>query len=233
MSNPSPASPPGPVIELRSVRLTYPGPPLVDAVGPCDLTLAEGDYVALMGRSGSGKTSLLNIVGLLRRPTGGEYFLSGIPTTALGDGERASLRSQLLGFVFQSFWLQPHRSALDNVAMGLLYRGSALGERRDAAYDALNQVGMSHRAEFSPRQLSGGEQQRVAIARALVGRPHVLLCDEPTGDLDSRTATEIMSVIAEQVERGVTVLLITHDEDVASCADRIVNLQDGAIAPAT
>ncbi|WP_404871002.1 ABC transporter ATP-binding protein (plasmid) [Kitasatospora griseola] len=220
-----------PVIEFRGVGLTYPGPPPVTALRPCHLTVQQGEYVTIVGPSGSGKSTFLNIVGLLDAPTTGQYLLDGIDTAVLPDTDRTALRGRRIGFVFQSFHLLAHRSATENVALGMLYttakgrRGAA--ERRMRAQDALLKVGLGHRLDSLPTRLSGGERQRVAIARALVGNPSLLLCDEPTGNLDSRTADSILALLDELHEAGMTVLLITHDPQVASRAQRMITIRDG------
>jgi putative ABC transport system ATP-binding protein len=225
---------PGPVIELRGVGLTYPGPPPVAALRPCDLTVRHGDYVTVIGPSGSGKSTFLNIAGLLDAPTTGTYLLDGIDTATLTDAERTALRGRRIGFVFQSFHLLPHRSALENVALSTLYtvgRGRKLAaERRERAREALEKVGLGHRLDSLPTRLSGGERQRVAIARALMGRPSLLLCDEPTGNLDSATADAILALLDQLHRDGMTVLLITHDPQVAERAERTITIRDGVLS---
>jgi putative ABC transport system ATP-binding protein len=218
------------VVELDGVCLTYPGSPPVTAVRDCGLVVHRGEHVAIVGPSGSGKSSLLNLLGLLDRPTRGHYLLDGIDTTELRDGARTALRANRIGFVFQAFHLLPHRTALENVMLGQLYAGMPRRKRSAAAEAALGRVGLSHRMAADPLTLSGGERQRVAIARALVARPSLLLCDEPTGNLDSATARSVMSLIGELHDEGVTVLTITHDAEVAAVASRIVVMRDGVLS---
>ncbi|MFE2721366.1 ABC transporter ATP-binding protein [Kitasatospora sp. NPDC059327] len=222
-----------PLVEFRQVGLTYPGPPPVVALTPCDLSVDPGEYVTVTGPSGSGKSTFLNIAGLLDTPTTGRYLLDGIDTGPLPDGERAALRGRRIGFVFQSFHLLPHRSAAENVALALLYTAArgrrAAAERRARAREALARVGLDHRADALPTRLSGGERQRVAIARALVGRPALLLCDEPTGNLDTVTARSVLALLDELHAQGLTVLLITHDPQVAARGRRTVAIRDGVL----
>ncbi|WP_406088279.1 ABC transporter ATP-binding protein [Kitasatospora purpeofusca] len=222
-----------PVIEFRQVGLTYPGTPPVEAFKPADLRIENGEYVTVIGPSGSGKSTFLNIAGLLDGPTGGRYLLDGIDTAALTDGDRAALRGQRIGFVFQSFHLLPHRSAAENVALAMLYAPTAdrrrAAQRRGRARDALAQVGLSHRINSLPTRLSGGERQRVAIARALVGEPSLLLCDEPTGNLDTATAESILGLLDGLHSAGLTIVLITHDPQVAARAERTVAIRDGIL----
>jgi putative ABC transport system ATP-binding protein len=216
-----------PVIALQGVAKSYPGPPLVEALQPVDLAVPRGDYLAIVGPSGSGKSTLLNLVGLLDRPTSGRYELSGTDTAALGESERTALRGRRIGFVFQSFHLIPYRTATENVALAQLYVTSRRGERTAAARAALRRVGLGHRLDALPTTMSGGERQRVAIARALVNTPDLILCDEPTGNLDSTTAASVMDLIEELHADGVTVVVITHDPTVAARAQRRVTIHDG------
>ncbi|MFI2352016.1 ABC transporter ATP-binding protein [Streptomyces sp. NPDC019443] len=218
-----------PVIEFRQVGLTYPGPPPVEAFKPCDLTVAKGEFVTVVGPSGSGKSTFLNIAGLLDAPTSGTYLLDGIDTGALKDGDRTALRGRRIGFVFQSFHLLPHRSALENVLLALVYSGTPRAERKPRAHEALTQVGLGHRIDALPTRLSGGERQRVAIARSLVARPSLLLCDEPTGNLDSANAESVLALLEELHESGMTVLVITHDPAVAARGSRMVGIHDGVL----
>ncbi|MCX5210066.1 ABC transporter ATP-binding protein [Kitasatospora sp. NBC_00240] len=222
------------VVEFRAVGLTYGGTPPIEAFRPCDLAIQQGEYVTVTGPSGSGKSTFLNIAGLLDTPTTGSYLLDGIDTAALSDGDRAALRGSRIGFVFQSFHLLPHRSATENVALAMLYtrahghQGGA--ERRELAREALGRVGLEHRLDALPTKLSGGERQRVAIARALVCRPSLLLCDEPTGNLDTATADSVLTLIDELHAAGMTIILITHDSEVAARARRTLSIRDGALA---
>ncbi|WP_309063861.1 ABC transporter ATP-binding protein [Streptomyces sp.] len=226
MTPPSDATP---VIEFRQVALTYPGPPPVEALKPCDLTVERGDFVTVVGPSGSGKSTFLNIVGLLDKPTAGRYFLDGHDTVALRDAERTALRGRRIGFVFQSFHLLPHRSAQENVELALIHGGTPRARRGPAAREALERVGLGHRTESAPTRLSGGERQRVAIARALVSRPALLLCDEPTGNLDTSNARSVLGLLEELHADGMTVLVITHDPDVARRGSRTVTIRDGRL----
>ncbi|MCW2776562.1 MAG: transporter related protein [Frankiales bacterium] len=204
----------------------------VEALRGVSLTIAQGDYVAVVGPSGSGKSTLMHLLGGLDRPTTGTLRVGGRDVADLTEDELAQVRNETLGFVFQAFQLLPRTSAVDNVAMPLVYRGVKRLERRDRAVAALTQVGMGHRLDHRPNQLSGGEQQRVAIARALVGQPQVLLADEPTGNLDSRTGEEVMALLERlNAEQGVAVVLVTHDRDVAARARRQVRVRDGRLEP--
>ncbi|MFD7560080.1 ABC transporter ATP-binding protein [Streptomyces sp. NPDC059835] len=222
-----------PVIRFEQVALRYPGPPPVDALQPCDLTVERGEFITVVGPSGSGKSTFLNVTGLLDSPTGGRYLLDGIDTGTLADRDRTALRGHRIGFVFQSFHLLPHRSALENVTLAMLYTRVPRAERLDRARTALEQVGLGHRVDSVPGRLSGGERQRVAIARALVGRPSLLLCDEPTGNLDSANAAAVLSVLEDLHETGMTVLVITHDTEVAARGRRTVTVRDGVLREAS
>lgn len=219
-----------PVICLRSVGKEFPGVPPSTVLRDFSLTIDHGEYVAIVGPSGSGKSTFLNIVGLLDTPSCGEYLLDGIDTSELREDERTALRARAIGFVFQDFHLLPFRTAVENVALGLMYSGSTARERRRRARDMLDRVGLSHRAESLPSTMSGGERQRVAIARALVGDPQLLLCDEPTGNLDSRTATQILDLFDALHDGGVSILVITHDLVTAQRAARQVAIADGRVA---
>lgn len=218
------------VAELDGVRLTYGSSPPVAALRGCDLSVRAGEMVAVMGRSGSGKTTLLHVLGLLHRPDEGTYRLDGFDVSTLGERARARLRSRDIGFVFQSFHLIGHSTAVENVTLALLHKGTPRKARRGLAEEALSRLGLSHRLHAMPNQLSGGEQQRVAIARAIVGSPRLLLCDEPTGDLDSQTADEVLTRLGELNAEGVTTVVITHDPRVASTAGRRFRMVDGTIA---
>ncbi|MEU6357438.1 ABC transporter ATP-binding protein [Streptomyces sp. NPDC047072] len=227
--SPLPAGVRPPVVELAAVELTYPSVPPVAAVRSCDLTVRGGEYVAVVGASGSGKSSLLNVLGLLDRPTAGRYLLDGVDTTGLPDAERTALRAHRIGFVFQAFHLLPHRTAVENVMLGLLYSQVPRRRRRALAAQALERVGLGHRLDAEPTTLSGGERQRVAIARALAVQPSLLLCDEPTGNLDSATARTVLDLIAGLHREGVTIVMITHDTSVADGAGRVVRMRDGVL----
>jgi putative ABC transport system ATP-binding protein len=221
--------PRGPVIELRGLARTYPGPPPVEALRPADLAIDEGDYVTVTGPSGSGKSTLLHLLGLLDTPTGGSYLLDGVDTGSLPDRDRSALRGRRIGFVFQSFHLLPYRTAEENVLLAQLYNRTPRPHRRPAARNALERVGLSHRVDALPTTLSGGERQRVAIARALVSRPSLLLCDEPTGNLDSGSAATVLDLFDELHADGYTVVVITHDPNVAGRASRTVSIKDGVV----
>ena len=220
---------PAPVLELRDVRKVYPGAVPVVALDGVPLIVAAGEFVAIMGPSGSGKSTLMNLIGLLDRPTSGTYRFDGREVQALSDGQLAAARRERIGFVFQSFNLFPRKSAVDNVALPLKYAGVPHGERRRRAAAMIERVGLAGRSGHRPKALSGGEQQRVAIARALVNEPAVILADEPTGNLDSRTGEDVLSLLQTLNERGVTLLVVTHDERVAHHAGRIVRLADGRL----
>jgi putative ABC transport system ATP-binding protein len=197
--------------------------------GVC-LAINPGEYVAIVGPSGSGKSTLMHLLGLLDRPTSGTIRVGGVDATTLDDSELARLRNEMIGFVFQSFQLLPRTTALDNVALPLLYRGERKSIRRERAAAALGAVGLSHRLHHKPAQMSGGEQQRVAIARALVTEPALLLADEPTGNLDTATGDDIMTTLEQlNVERGVAIAIVTHDRDVAARAGRQIRVRDGLL----
>ena len=218
-----------PVVELEALTRTFPGSPPVAAVKDVSLTVADGDYVAIVGPSGSGKSTLLHIIGCLDTPTAGTYRLLGHDTGALSDGLRTSLRGSEIGFVFQAFHLLPYRSVVENVETGLVYNRTPRRTRRRRAAEALERVGLGHRMNFTPRQLSGGERQRVAIARAVAANPTLLLCDEPTGNLDTRTTESILDLFDELRADGLTLVVITHDERVSLRAERRAQMVDGEL----
>ena len=218
-----------PALELRNVTKSYPGQPPVVALDDVSLTVPHGGFVAIVGPSGSGKSTLLNIVGTLDRPTSGQVSINGNDVSNLPDRMLSAVRSSLLGFVFQQFFLLDGTSALDNVANGLLYSGGNRNERRERAAEALKKVGLEHRLFHLPNELSGGEKQRVAIARAIVGRPQLVLADEPTGALDTKTSDSIVALLTELNEAGSTILVITHDRELAARIPRQVRFRDGCI----
>lgn len=219
-----------PVIRARGLSKTYPGPPAVHALGPVDLMVARGDYLAIRGPSGSGKTTLLNLLGLLDTPSAGDYVLDGIDTRSLGENQRTALRGHRIGFVFQDYQLLDSLTPAENVALAELYTDTPRRSRLPRARDALARVGLADRADANAATLSGGEKQRVAIARALVGAPSLLLCDEPTGNLDSANAARILDVIDDLHASDVTIIVITHDETTSSRAARALFLHDGLFA---
>ena len=229
---PAAVAAPVPAIELRDVTRSFPGPPEVQALKGVSLSVADGDYLSVTGPSGSGKSTMLNVLGLLDRPTVGEYRLGGVLTGSLGEDERAALRARHLGFVFQAFHLMSRRSVLENVLLPMLYNGTPRAEREPRAREALERVGLGHRIDFLPGTLSGGERQRVAVARAVASRPRVLLADEPTGNLDQGTSAEIMALFEELHTGGLTLVVITHDADVARRASRRIRLTDGRLSEA-
>lgn len=222
----TPPAPATAVVELRSLGRSFPG---VDALRGVDLTVAPGDYVSIIGPSGSGKSTLLHILGLLDRPTSGEYLIDGMATGKASERDRAALRGGRIGFVFQSFHLLPQRTVLDNVLLACLYSGVPRGERLERARTALARVHMDHRMNFTPVTLSGGERQRVAIARAVVANPKLLLADEPTGNLDTKNSAGIMDLFDELHADGLTLVVITHDPAVSARASRRVRITDGRL----
>lgn len=219
-----------PLIEMHGIERTYVmGDNLVHALRGVDLTIEAGSSIAIMGTSGSGKSTLMNIMGCLDQPSRGNYLLSGKDVARLSRSQLAEVRGRMIGFVFQSFNLLSRTTALENVEMPLLYQGVPGRERHRRARRALEQVGLADRADHHPNQLSGGQQQRVAIARALVGEAPVIMADEPTGNLDTRTSYEVMAILQGLVAQGKTVILVTHESDIAAYASRVVTLRDGLI----
>jgi ABC-type lipoprotein export system ATPase subunit len=225
-----PATPGRPVLELREVSRTFGTDPPVKALRQVDLLVYPGDWVAIVGPSGSGKSTLLNILGCLDRPTAGTYLIDGMDVANLSENERTATRARSIGFVFQAFHLLAHRTALENVMLAEMYAGGERAGRRERALAALERVGMAHRRDFLPTRLSGGEQQRVAIARALLGSPRLLLCDEPTGNLDSSSTESLMLLFDALARQGLTLIVVTHDEGVAAHAQRVVRIVDGEVA---
>jgi putative ABC transport system ATP-binding protein len=217
------------VLELEDVIKAYGADPPVVALRGVSFSVASGELVAIMGRSGSGKSTLLHVMGTLERPTSGRVSVTGLDVAALSDRELAAVRATRIGFVFQQFFLAEHSTALENVADGLLYGGVPVVERRARAAEALTRVGLGDRLDARPTQLSGGERQRVAIARALVGRPAIVLADEPTGNLDSANSEAIMTLIDELNAEGATIVVITHEHEIAARFPRQITLLDGRI----
>jgi len=219
-----------PVAELKAVNKVYgSGDTQVRALDGLDLTVFQGDYLAVMGASGSGKSTAMNILGCLDRPSSGTYRLNGSPVEKLDDDALADLRNQELGFVFQQFHLLPHATALENVMLPMVYAGIEVNTRRDRARAALERVGLGDRLQNRPNQLSGGQQQRVAIARAIINQPALLLADEPTGALDSRTTDDVLNLFDSLHSQGITVVLVTHEDDVAARAERVAHFRDGQV----
>jgi putative ABC transport system ATP-binding protein len=219
-----------PLISIRQLTKNYYlGRTVVKALRGINLEVARGEFVALMGPSGSGKSTLMNLLGCLDRPTSGTYLLNGVPVSGMSTNRLADIRNQMIGFVFQSFNLLAWMTALDNVQLPLVYSGVPAEERYRLAYLALALVGLRSRAHHRPAELSGGQQQRVAIARALVTQPSLFLADEPTGNLDSQTSIEILAILQELNERGITIMLVTHEQDIANYSQRQVRFRDGRI----
>lgn len=222
-----------PVIELRAAAKTFPGITPVHALRETNLVVQPGDYLSIIGPSGSGKSTLLNLLGLLDRPSSGDYLLHGISTTEASERTRADLRGQQIGFVFQSFHLLPHRTVLENVMLATLYSGVPRAEREARAKKALERVHLSHRLDFRPTLLSGGERQRAAIARAVVTGASLLLADEPTGNLDTENSVGVLDLFDELHADGMTLLVITHEDEVSARAQRRVRISDGELTELT
>jgi putative ABC transport system ATP-binding protein len=220
-----------PIIQLLGVSKDYATEAVVvRALKDVDLVVERGDFVAIVGQSGSGKSTMMNIIGCLDRPTRGRYILDGIDVTERSNDARAIVRNRLIGFVFQGFNLLPRTTALENVELPLVYRGVSARERHSRALRALSQVNLADRLHHTPNQLSGGQQQRVAIARALVTEPPLLLADEPTGNLDTRTSLEVLGLLQElNRSQRITICLVTHEPDIAACASRVVQMRDGRV----
>jgi putative ABC transport system ATP-binding protein len=229
VSAPGPSVPP--VAELIHVNKIYgSGDTTVHALNDVCLTVNNGDYLAVMGASGSGKSTAMNILGCLDMPTSGSYHLNGVPVETLSDDELADLRNQKLGFVFQQFHLLPQLTAMENVMLPMIYAGIPAEQRRQRAKLALEKVGLAHRLGNRPNQLSGGQQQRVAVARSIINGPSLLLADEPTGALDSSTTEEVLAIFDDLNAQGMTILLVTHEQEVGARAQRIIHFHDGRIA---
>lgn len=219
-----------PLITINDIGRKYViGTEVIHAIKSVSLTINKGEFVALMGPSGSGKSTLMNILGCLDTPTKGEYILNGIDVSHMTDNELAEVRNTEIGFVFQTFNLLPRNTALDNVALPLVYSGISKDERMNRARKALENVGLGHRVDHKPNELSGGQRQRVAVARALINNPSIILADEPTGNLDTKTSIEIMGLIEDIHAKGNTIILVTHEEDIAMHAHRIVRMRDGLV----
>ncbi|AWI25908.1 ABC transporter ATP-binding protein [Flavobacterium pallidum] len=219
-----------PLISIKDITRDFTlGNEIVYVLKGIDLEINKGEYVALMGPSGSGKSTLMNLLGCLDTPTSGTYILNGKNVSHMGDDELAEIRNKEIGFVFQTFNLLPRTTALDNVALPMIYAGYSKADRHKRAKEVLTQVNLADRMDHQPNQLSGGQRQRVAIARALVNTPSIILADEPTGNLDSKTSVEIMKLFGEIHKNGNTVILVTHEEDIAAYAHRVIRLRDGVI----
>jgi len=219
-----------PIIEIKNIKRDFPlGGEIIHVLKGIDLNINKGEYVALMGPSGSGKSTFMNLLGCLDTPTSGSYILNGKDVSKMTDNELAEIRNKEIGFVFQTFNLLPRTTALDNVALPMVYAGFKKPERITRATEVLTQVGLDDRMDHRPNQLSGGQRQRVAVARALVNHPSIILADEPTGNLDSKTSIEIMKLFGDIHANGNTVILVTHEEDIAAYAHRVIRLRDGII----
>lgn len=218
------------LIEIRDIYKIYnPGENEVRALDGITLTVEHGEFLAIVGQSGSGKSTLMNMLGLLDIPTSGTYTLDGVDVKNMTDDELSEIRNKEIGFIFQGFNLIPSLTAVENVELPLVYRGMKKEERNKLALEALERVGLSHRLDHLPKQMSGGQQQRVAIARAVAARPPIILADEPTGNLDSHSGVEVMKILHELHQEGRTVILITHDNDIANEAERVIKISDGQI----
>ncbi|MFZ7114064.1 MAG: ABC transporter ATP-binding protein [Bacteroidota bacterium] len=218
------------LLELKGIAKKYTiGTENVNALRSIDLSIFKGEYVALMGPSGSGKSTLMNIIGCLDTPSAGTYYLNGNEVSTMSDNDLAEIRNKEIGFIFQTFNLVPRSNALDNVALPLVYAGISKADRNERATRALTDVGLQDRMTHKPNELSGGQRQRVAVARALVNNPSIILADEPTGNLDSKTSEEIMNLFEEIHKNGNTIIVVTHEEDIARHAHRIVRIKDGMI----
>jgi len=218
------------VIDIKAIRRDFPlGQEIVKVLKGINLQIEKGEYVALMGPSGSGKSTLMNLLGCLDTPTAGSYLLSGHDVSNMSDDELAEIRNKEIGFVFQTFNLLPRTTALDNVALPMVYAGASKTQRTKRAQEVLTEVGLADRMDHRPNQLSGGQRQRVAVGRALVNKPSIILADEPTGNLDSKTSLEIMALFDAIHAQGNTVIVVTHEEEVAQHAHRVIRLRDGLV----